>query len=493
MVDRELITVTGSTGYVGGRLVPILLQNGYRVRCVTRSVGSLQDREWTGDVEIVEADLEERNEVYDALRGSDRAFYLVHSMSATRNFEESEEKIAQNFVNVSDEMKLKQLVYLGGLGQDNEDKSAHLKSRQAVGRVLASGSTPVTELRAAVIIGSGSASFEMLRSLVEVLPFMVVPKWVTRTKCQPISIGNVLENLLYVLGREEAYNHVFEIGGSEVVTYREMMDMYAEVAGLKKRIILPVPVLTPRLSSHWVNLVSPLPFTLARSLIDSLTTDVVVQGRRNELLPERPSDKLEDAIGKAVTRVKEMEIPTRWSDTSIFQDPARPEPSDPAWAGGRVLTDRRDVKTGMDANSVMQTVKSVGGDTGWFAFDWLWAIRGFIDELLGGVGVRRGRRHPIDLRVGDTVDFFKVTLISPTRLRLLAEMKVPGHAWLEWSVKETGTGTVVEQQALFVPRGLLGRAYWYLLLPAHILIWRKMLQNLVKLAEREPRTSNAPI
>ena len=493
MVDRELITVTGSTGYVGGRLVPILLQNGYRVRCVTRSVGSLQDREWTGDVEIVEADLEERNEVYDALRGSDRAFYLVHSMSATRNFEESEEKIAQNFVNVSDEMKLKQLVYLGGLGQDNEDKSAHLKSRQAVGRVLASGSTPVTELRAAVIIGSGSASFEMLRSLVEVLPFMVVPKWVTRTKCQPISIGNVLENLLYVLGREEAYNHVFEIGGPEVVTYREMMDMYAEVAGLKKRIILPVPVLTPRLSSHWVNLVSPLPFTLARSLIDSLTTDVVVQGRRNELLPERSSDKLEDAIGKAVTRVKEMEIPTRWSDTSIFQDPARPEPSDPAWAGGRVLTDRRDVKTGMDANSVMQTVKSVGGDTGWFAFDWLWAIRGFIDELLGGVGVRRGRRHPIDLRVGDTVDFFKVTLISPTRLRLLAEMKVPGHAWLEWSVKETGTGTVVEQQALFVPRGLLGRAYWYLLLPAHILIWRKMLQNLVKLAEREPRTSNAPI
>ena len=493
MVDRELITVTGSTGYVGGRLVPILLQNGYRVRCVTRSVGSLQDREWTGDVEIVEADLEERNEVYDALRGSDRAFYLVHSMSATRNFEESEEKIAQNFVNVSDEMKLKQLVYLGGLGQDTEEKSAHLKSRQAVGRVLATGSTPVTELQAAVIIGAGSASFEMLRSLVEVLPFMVVPKWVTRTKCQPISIGNVLESLLHVLGREEAYNHVFEIGGPEVVTYREMMDMYAEVAGLKKRIILPVPVLTPRLSSHWVNLVSPLPFTLARSLIDSLTTDVVVQGHRNELLPERPSDKLEDAIGKAVTRVKEMEIPTRWSDTSIFQDPARPEPSDPAWAGGRVLTDRRDVKTGMDANSVMQTVKSVGGDTGWFAFDWLWAIRGFIDELLGGVGVRRGRRHPIDLRVGDTVDFFKVTLISPTRLRLLAEMKVPGHAWLEWSVKETGTGTVVEQQALFVPRGLLGRAYWYLLLPAHILIWRKMLQNLVKLAEREPRTSNAPI
>ena len=485
MAERELITVTGSTGYVGGRLVPILLQNGYRVRCVTRSVGSLQDRDWTNDIEIVEADLEEKSEVFNALRGSDRALYLVHSMSATRNFAEAEEKIAKNFIDVSDEAGLKQLVYLGGLGQDHVEKSAHLQSRQIVGRILASGSTPVTELRAAVIIGSGSASFEMLRSLVEVLPFMIVPKWVTKTKCQPISIGNVLENLLDVLGREETYNQVFEIGGSEVVTYREMMDMYAEVAGLKRRLILPVPVLTPRLSSHWVNLVSPLPFTLARALIDSLTTDVVVQGSGNELIPERPTEKLEDAIGKAVTRVKEMEIPTRWSDTSVFQDPARPEPSDPEWAGGRVLVDRRDKKTVMGMDTVMRTIKSVGGDTGWFAFDWLWAIRGFVDELLGGVGVRRGRRHPIDLRVGDTVDFFKVTLVSPTRLRLLAEMKVPGHAWLEWNVKETSTGTIVEQQALFVPKGVVGRAYWYFLLPAHILIWKRMLQNLVKLAERE--------
>ena len=485
MAERELITVTGSTGYVGGRLVPILLQNGYRVRCVTRSAGSLQDRDWTNDIEIVEADLEEKSEVFNALRGSDRALYLVHSMSATRNFAEAEEKIAKNFIDVSDEAGLKQLVYLGGLGQDHVEKSAHLQSRQIVGRILASGSTPVTELRAAVIIGSGSASFEMLRSLVEVLPFMIVPKWVTKTKCQPISIGNVLENLLYVLGREETYDQVFEIGGSEVVTYREMMDMYAEVAGLKRRLILPVPVLTPRLSSHWVNLVSPLPFTLARALIDSLTTDVVVQGSGNELIPERPPEKLEDAIGKAVTRVKEMEIPTRWSDTSVFQDPARPEPSDPEWAGGRVLVDRRDQKTVMGMDTVMRTIKSVGGDTGWFAFDWLWAIRGFVDELLGGVGVRRGRRHPIDLRVGDTVDFFKVTLVSPTRLRLLAEMKVPGHAWLEWNVKETSTGTIVEQQALFVPKGVVGRAYWYFLLPAHILIWRRMLQNLVKLAERE--------
>ena len=353
MEGSELITVTGSTGYVGGRLVPELLQNGYRVRCVTRSAQSLQDRDWTDQVEIVEANLEEKNQVVDALKGSDRALYLVHSMSATRNFAEAEQKIAKNFVEVSDDVGLKQLVYLGGLGPDDVEKSAHLQSRQAVGRILASGSTPVTELRAAVIIGSGSASFEMLRSLVEVLPFMVVPKWVTRTKCQPISIGNVLENLLSVLGREEAFDKVFEIGGPEVVTYREMMDTYAEVAGLKRRLILPVPVLTPRLSSHWVNLVSPLPFTLARALIDSLTTDVVVQGYGDELTPERAPEKLEDAIGKAVTRVQEMEIPTRWSDASNFKDPARPEPSDPEWAGGRVLVDRRSLKTDLSANSVM--------------------------------------------------------------------------------------------------------------------------------------------
>tara|TARA_B100001250_G_C19687600_1_gene738769 strand:- start:66 stop:1013 length:948 start_codon:yes stop_codon:yes gene_type:complete len=314
---------------------------------------------------------------------------------------------------------------------------------------------------------------------------MIVPKWVTKTKCQPISIGNVLESLLHVLGRESAYNRIFEIGGPEVVTYREMMDMYAEVAGLKKRLILPVPVLTPRLSSHWVNLVSPLPFTLARALIDSLTTDVVVQGVGDKVITDSNLDELEDAIGKAVTLVQEMEIPTRWSDTSAFKDPARPEPSDPAWAGGKVFVDRRSLTTVVGNESVMETITSVGGDTGWFAFNWLWAIRGFVDEFLGGVGLRRGRRHPKDLRVGDTVDFFKVTLVTQSRLRLLAEMKVPGHAWLEWTVKKTEDGTVVEQQALFVPRGVIGRVYWYVLLPAHILIWKKMLRNLVKDAEND--------
>ena len=480
----ELIAVTGSTGYVGGRLVPRLLESGYRVRCVTRSRESLANRSWSGQVEIVEADLQNKEQTLTALADADRAFYLVHSMTAQRNFAEAEENMASVFAEAAHQSELKQVVYLGGLGEDNLAKSLHLQSRQNVGKILAAGPTPVTELRAAVIIGSGSASFEMLRSLVEVLPVMVVPRWVTKTKCQPISIGDVLEDLLHVLDTDSPQSNILEIGGPEVVTYREMMHAYTKVAGLRRRVILPVPVLTPRLSSHWVNLVSPLPFTLARALIDSLTTDVVVQNKDTETSSLSNRDSLEAAIGKALARIKELEIPTRWSDTSSFKDPAIPESSDPVWSGGKILVDRRESITQESEESLMKTICSVGGDNGWFAFNWLWAIRGFVDKLLGGVGLRRGRRHPTDLRVGDTVDFFKVTSINESRLQLLAEMKVPGHAWLEWNVQRLDNGdSLVTQQALFVPKGVLGRAYWYALLPAHVIIFSRMLNNLVQKTE----------
>tara|TARA_B100001540_G_scaffold309702_1_gene326334 strand:- start:170 stop:1624 length:1455 start_codon:yes stop_codon:yes gene_type:complete len=484
MSQNELVAVTGSTGYVGGRLVPRLLESGYRVRCVTRSPDSLTNRPWSDDVEIVVADLQDPAETFEALNGADYAFYLVHSMSAERNFAAAEENMAQVFADCAEKTKLRQIVYLGGLGEDDLENSVHLQSRHNVGRILASGSTPVTELRAAIIIGSGSASFEMLRSLVEVLPVMVVPRWVTKTQCQPISIGDVLQELLHVLGNEQSLNKVLEIGGPEVASYREMMDAYTKVAGLRKRIILPVPVLTPRLSSHWVNLVSPLPFTLARALIDSLTTDVIVKESSSQFLSQGPKDGLENAIGKAVTRVKELEIPTRWSDTGGYKDPASPVPSDPEWSGGKILVDRRSMKSSVSPEKLMATIKSVGGENGWFAFNWIWAIRGFADKIIGGVGLRRGRRHPTDLRIGDTVDFFKVTTLTTNHLQLLAEMKVPGHAWLEWRVEETPEkGSEVTQQALFVPRGVLGRAYWYVLLPFHIVIFRRMLRNIVLLSK----------
>ena len=486
MTDSEVIAVTGSTGYVGGRLVPRLLESGYRVRCVTRSRESLANRSWSDDVEIVEADRQSQDQTLMALAGANRAFYLVHSMTAERNFAEAEENMAGVFADAARQSNLKQIVYLGGLGEDNLEKSLHLQSRHNVGKILASGPTPVTELRAAIIIGSGSASFEMLRSLVEVLPIMVVPRWVTKTKCQPISIGDVLNNLLHVLQDNSYENQIREIGGPEVVSYREMMHAYTKVAGLRRRVILPVPVLTPRLSSHWVNLVSPLPFTLARALIDSLTTDVVVQHETRNEQALKNEDTLDSAIGKALARIQELEIPTRWSDTSSFKDPARPEPTDPVWSGGKILVDKREAFSHASEKSVMKTICSVGGDNGWFAFNWLWAIRGFVDKLLGGVGLRRGRRHPSDLRVGDTVDFFKVTSITPNGLRLLAEMKVPGHAWLEWNIqKQDNKKILVTQQALFVPKGVLGRAYWYALLPAHIVIFSRMLNNLIQKAEAE--------
>tara|TARA_S200000501_G_scaffold371047_1_gene413357 strand:+ start:7390 stop:8847 length:1458 start_codon:yes stop_codon:yes gene_type:complete len=484
MSNEELIAVTGSTGYVGGRLVPRLLESGYRVRCVTRSKESLANRSWSNQVDIVEADLQNKDQTLTALADADRAFYLVHSMTAQRNFAEAEENMASVFAEAANQSNLKQIVYLGGLGEDNLEKSLHLQSRHNVGKILAAGQTPVSELRAAVIIGSGSASFEMLRSLVEVLPVMVVPRWVTKTQCQPISIGDVLENLLHVLNSDEPVNHILEIGGPEVVTYREMMHAYTKVAGLRRRVILPVPVLTPRLSSHWVNLVSPLPFTLARALIDSLTTDVIVQGDYEKQGTLSNKDTLEAAIGKALARIKELEIPTRWSDTSSFKDPAIPESTDPVWSGGKILVERREIVTSASEDALMKTICSVGGDNGWFAFNWLWAIRGFVDKLLGGVGLRRGRRHPTDLRVGDTVDFFKVTSVTENRLQLLAEMRVPGHAWLEWNVKRMENGdSLVTQQALFVPKGVLGRAYWYVLLLPHIVIFSRMLNNLVEKAE----------
>ena len=484
MSNEELIAVTGSTGYVGGRLVPRLLESGYRVRCVTRSKESLANRSWSNQVDIVEADLQNKDQTLTALADADRAFYLVHSMTAQRNFAEAEENMASVFAEAANQSNLKQIVYLGGLGEDNLEKSLHLQSRHNVGKILAAGQTPVSELRAAVIIGSGSASFEMLRSLVEVLPVMVVPRWVTKTQCQPISIGDVLENLLHVLNSDEPVNHILEIGGPEVVTYREMMHAYTKVAGLRRRVILPVPVLTPRLSSHWVNLVSPLPFTLARALIDSLTTDVIVQGDYEKQGTLSNKDTLEAAIGKALARIKELEIPTRWADTSSFKDPAIPESTDPVWSGGKILVERREIVTSASEDALMKTICSVGGDNGWFAFNWLWAIRGFVDKLLGGVGLRRGRRHPTDLRVGDTVDFFKVTSVTENRLQLLAEMRVPGHAWLEWNVKRMENGdSLVTQQALFVPKGVLGRAYWYVLLLPHIVIFSRMLNNLVEKAE----------
>ncbi len=407
--------------------------------------------------------------------GVDAAYYLVHAMGATSEFAERDRTAARVFRDAAADAHLAQIVYLGGLGNDDAGLSEHLSSRHDVGAVLADGPVPVTELRAAVIIGSGSASFEMLRHLTDVLPAMITPRWV-RTRCQPIAIRDVLAYLVGVLGEPGALGKVLEIGGPDVVTYEEMMQLYAEVAGLRRRIVVPVPVLTPRLSSYWVGLVTPLPIGLARPLIDSLENEVVVRDPAITALVPRELVPLRDAIELALARTRDVEVTTSWAEAELVgRGAADPLPSDPHWSGGVVFDDTQTVHSRAPVDEVYARVGSIGGSRGWFVAEPLWEVRGLADRLLGGPGMRRGRRHPTQLRVGDTVDFFRVEAIVPERLlRLHAEMKVPGDAWLEWTMEPEGNGTRLVQKARFHPRGVWGRVYWYSMLPFHHFIFGRL-------------------
>lgn len=479
--------VIGATGYVGGRLVPRLLEAGHDVRCLARTPARLLGVPWHADVEVARADVLDAESLAPALDGVEVLYYLVHAMGHAGDFEATDRLGAENTRRAAEAAGVGRIVYLGGLGDDDaDDLSPHLSSRQDVGRVLAAGSVPVTEVRAAVIIGSGSASFEMLRHLTEVLPVMICPRWVTQTRCQPIGIVDVLAYLAGVLDHPETTGHVYEIGGPDVVTYREMMGRYAAVAGLKRRIVLPVPLLTPRLSSHWINLVTPLPYGLARPLVDSLVNDVVVRPERDlgPVIGHRPLP-LDRALERALAVIGDLAVQTSWMDSSRRSTAASPMPQDPDWAGGTVLSDVQEVDASVSPEQLFSTVAGIGGERGWYVADLLWAARGWIDKLIGGVGMRRGRRHPDDLRVGDALDFFRVEAVEePHLLRLRAEMKVPGDAWLEWRVTERPDGgSHLRQFARFHPRGLAGRAYWWVLLPFHAVIWRRLAERLVAAAE----------
>ena len=488
------VAVIGATGYVGGRLVPQLLAAGHEVRCLARTPNRLNDVPWRHDVDVVTADVLDRSSLEVAFGGIDAVFYLVHALGQSADFEQTDRLGAENAQIAAQAARVTRLVYLGGLGDDDPAKlSAHLASRHEVGQILAAGSVPVTELRAAVIIGSGSVSFEMLRHLVEVLPAMVCPRWVTTTRCQPIAIADVLHYLVAVLDRPETVGRVLEIGGPDVLTYRQMMDHYAAIAGLRPRIIVPVHVLSPRLSSHWINLVTPLPYRLARPLVDSLVNDVVVDPARDiRSIADHQPLSFDEALRRAVSRVQDLDVATAWMDSAPSGSPASPMPQDPDWSGGTVYQDRQTVTTAASPEALFATICGVGGAHGWYVAKPLWSMRGWIDKLIGGVGMRRGRRHPDQLRVGDAVDFFRVeTYEPPHQLRLRAEMKVPGQAWLQWDVgtdERTGRTTLC-QLARFHPRGVAGRLYWWALLPAHAVIWRVLTERLV--ADAEQRGSAA--
>ncbi|MFZ4515306.1 MAG: SDR family oxidoreductase [Acidimicrobiia bacterium] len=478
-----LVLVTGATGYIGGRLVPVLLAAGYRVRCLVRTPAKLANAPWRDSVEIVAGDVEA--DCSEAFAGCAAVYYLVHSIGASSDWEARELHAAANVRDAAAAAGVHRIVYLGGLGGDDADAtvgpdlSPHLTSRHEVGRILASGPTSVTELRAAVVIGSGSASFEMLRYLVEVLPAMVTPKWVG-TRCQPIAVRDVLRYLVDVLSVGATADRVLGIGGPDVLTYREMMDIYAEEAGLSKRRIVPVPVLTPRLSSLWVGLVTPLPVSLARPLVNSLVNEVVVRDAEIESLCPGPRTTYRDAVQLALGRMKAHAIESTWFDAAVGGRASDPIPTDPQWSGGTVLSDVQEAFVDAAPDYVFTFLTRIGGEHGWYSGEWLWALRGAVDKAFGGPGMRRGRRHPQELHVGDAIDFWRVDALEPGHLlRLRAEMRLPGEASIAWELEPEGAGTRIRQIAQFVPRGLVGRAYWYGVAPAHRFVFPGMLRGLI--------------
>jgi uncharacterized protein YbjT (DUF2867 family) len=474
------ILVTGATGYIGGRLVPRLLEAGHEVRCMARRPNKLAGRPWFDDVEVVEGDVLDGRQVKDAAAGCDAAYYLVHSMAAGKNFAERDRQAALNFRKAAEAAGMRRIVYLGGLSPEDAPLSDHLASRREVGRLLTEGPTPVTELRAAVIIGSGSLSFEMLRYLTEVLPIMTTPKWV-RTRCQPIAIRDVLEILVRVVDDEDPSDRVVEIGGPDTLTYQQMMQVYAEEAGLRRRLIIPVPLLTPRLSSLWVGLVTPLPTTVARPLVESLRSEVVVGDRAADALLPYPPTPYREAVRRALARIPN-EVATRWSDAE--SSPALPVAGDPSWSGGTVFEDRRVIPTDAAPHHVFWAFSRIGGDVGYYGVTWAWRLRGLLDRLVGGVGLRRGRRHPEDVREGEAIDFWRVDrVVGGELLRLRAEMRLPGQAWLEWQIVPTDEGSDLIQVARFRPRGLLGRLYWYVMAPFHTVIFPRMACRIAATAE----------
>lgn len=489
--EGRLYLVTGASGYVGGRLVRDLLSDKKRVRVFVRDAKKIQGQSWASQVEVIEGNASNAQDLDRALAGVNTAYYLLHSINVATDFGDIESAMARSFALASEKADVAQIIYLGGIAND-ENRSRHLTSRMNTGSQLASTSVPVLELRAGIIIGSGSASFEMLRHLTHRLPIMTTPKWVSN-RTQPIAIRDVLYYLRSAANLTHPENRICDIGGPEVVTYAAMMQTFSKLSGLRKRIIIQVPVLTPKLSSLWIGFVTPVPTSLARPLVESLISEVVVDSRKSitGLIPLPPEGLLtvSQAIELALTRVAENHVDTRWSDASFPMAPWQKAQSDPDWAGELMLKDHREIESDVSIEKIWEQIEGIGGERGWFGSGWLWYLRGLIDRMVGGVGLRRGRRDPVHLRVGDTVDFWRVEAMEHGKsLRLYAEMILPGKAWLEFTLSESDGKSVVTQDALFEPRGLGGQIYWYLVSPFHFFIFPTMLRNIVK-AARKSHTS----
>jgi uncharacterized protein YbjT (DUF2867 family) len=487
--NEQPIFVAGGSGYVGGRLVPRLLEDGYRVRALARSPEKLRSRRWGThpQLEVVQGDVLDYPCLVQALEGCRAAYYLVHSMNPeVDDFSHTDRTAAMHMTRAAAAANLKQIIYLGGLGEQGSGLSHHLQSRGEVGQVLQLGPVPVTILRAAMIIGSGSASFEILRYLVDRLPVILTPRWVD-TPCQPIGIRNVLHYLIGCLDCQETLGETFDIGQPEILNYHRLIEIYAEEAGLRKRLIIPLPFVTPRLSAYAIHLTTPIPAALARPLTEGLKNPVICHDNRiAELLPQELFD-CRKAIRLALDRIKEHYIESSWSDSGPIHPAEWSGSGDPDWAGGKIFTDSRRVIIDAEPDKIWPALASIGGEVGWYYANWLWKLRGMIDRLLGGVGLSRGRRDHREIFAGDALDFWRVIDVEqPKHLLLNAEMKLPGEAVLFFKLLPRHDGrTELRQIARFLPRGLLGLAYWYLVTPFHRFVFDGMLRGIAKAAKTQ--------
>lgn len=503
------VLVTGASGYIGGRLVPQLLEAGHRVRCLARSPDKLRDHPWRDRVEVVRGDVISGDGLAEALDGVATAYYLVHSMGGGTDFRSADLQGAHTFARAAADAGTGRIVYLGGLVSSRGELSSHMASRAEVARTFLEGAVPAVVLRAAVIIGSGSASFEMLRHLTERLPAMTTPRWV-HSRVQPIAVRDVLRLLVRADDLPEGTNATFDVGGPEVLTYADMVRRYAGEAGLRPRLILPVPVLSPGLSSLWVGLITPVPPSVARPLVESLRHDAVVSGdgkreegrteaergvRVRDVLAAGGRTGFDEAVGLALRHTERAQVDTRWSSATWPTAPSDPLPTDPAWTGGSEYIDERSRPVAAPPEELWSVVESIGGRNGWYSWPLAWAARGWIDLAVGGVGARRGRRDPWRLRVGDSVDFWRVEELVPGELlRLRAEMRLPGRAWLELRADPAPGGegekprtSVYRQRALFHPKGLAGHLYWAFVLPFHGVVFGSMVRRIAARAEHDRR------